>query len=201
MPHVPNTTPYQWPFDERITASQTALVISVDDVSVCDDPNVVRNLDSLRAMCAACQIVVFIVDHQPICDRRRHGQTHRLNEFAARPDEVSVRSGGIDGFFASPLEAMLHERRITHLLLAGIGLETNVHSTLRSANDRGWECLCIVDACSCIEPSLQNASRSTIEMSGGIFGAVGHTADVLAAYAHVIATSSSAHTDSTREIS
>jgi len=69
----------------------------------------------------------------------------------------------------------------THLLVAGHGLEGPVHSTLRSANDRGYECLLVIDACSPLDPGLAGAARSMVEMSGGIFGAVGTTADVLAA--------------------
>ena len=68
-----------------------------------------------------------------------------------------------------------------HLLLAGFGLEAPVHSTLRSANDRGYECLLLLDACAPLDPSLTPASRSMIEMSGGIFGAVGTVGALLGA--------------------
>ena len=76
---------------------------------------------------------------------------------------------------------MLRTGRIRRLLLAGVGLETCVHSTMRDANDRGYECLLVLDACVPIDPSLVPASVSSIEMSGGIFGAVGTSADVIAA--------------------
>ena len=52
---------------------------------------------------------------------------------------------------------------------------------MRSANDRGYECLLVVDACAPLEPELVPAAISMVEMSGGIFGAVGTTAPVLAA--------------------
>ena len=66
-------------------------------------------------------------------------------------------------------------------MLCGQWLETGVHSTIRSANDRGYECLLALDACIPYDPDLAPAARSQIEMSGGIFGAVGDTAAVLAA--------------------
>ena len=69
----------------------------------------------------------------------------------------------------------------THLLVAGLGLEGPVHSTMRGANDMGYECLLVLDASAPLAPDLVGPSRSMVEMSGGIFGAVGATADVLAA--------------------
>jgi nicotinamidase-related amidase len=56
-----------------------------------------------------------------------------------------------------------------------------VHSTLRSANDRGYECLTIADACLAADTETQRGAISSIEMSGGIFGAVGSTDAVIAA--------------------
>jgi nicotinamidase-related amidase len=100
----------------------------------------------------------------------------------ARTGELALVAAGIDGFYGSPLDAILHRNERTHLLVAGLGLETAVHSTVRRANDRGYECLTVIDACLPHDTALVPASRSSIEMSGGIFGAVGASADVLAAY-------------------
>jgi nicotinamidase-related amidase len=94
-----------------------------------------------------------------------------------------VVSAGIDGFFGSRLDGLPRSLGRDQLLLAGAWLETGVHSTMRSANDRGYECLLVLDACTAYDPELVAASRSQIEMSGGIFGAVGSTDDVLAALA------------------
>ena len=85
---------------------------------------------------------------------------------------------GVDGFSASPLAEGLHGSHIAHLIVAGFGLEGPVHSTLRTAADRGWECLLVSDACAAFEPDLAPAALSTIEMSGGLFG-VTATADSL----------------------
>ena len=92
-----------------------------------------------------------------------------------------IEAAGIDAFHGSGLDAALRHAGATHLLIVGHGLEGPVHSTMRSANDQGYECLLVLDAASPLRPDLVPASRSMVEMSGGIFGAVGLTADVLAA--------------------
>ncbi len=62
------------------------------------------------------------------------------------PDTV-VDAFGVDGFSGSPLAECLAGLEVDHLLVCGLGLEGPVHSTLRSANDRGLECLLVIDAC------------------------------------------------------
>jgi nicotinamidase-related amidase len=96
--------------------------------------------------------------------------------------ELVVTAAGLDGYYGGALAATLRRHGRTDLLVAGLGLETTVHGTVRRGNDRGDECLTVIDACSPHDPALLHASRSSIEMSGGIFGAVGATVDVLAAY-------------------
>jgi len=96
------------------------------------------------------------------------------------PDRV-IRAAGWSGFHGSELDAVLREARRDLLLLAGCCLELGVHSTMRAANDRGYECLLVADACASADPALTANALSTIEMSGGIFGAVGDAAAVAAA--------------------
>lgn len=98
------------------------------------------------------------------------------------PATPVLTSRGIDGFYESGLETLLREGGLDHLLLAGAGLETCIHSTMRSANDRGLECLLVLDACVAYQVDLVGSARSQVEMSGGIFGAVGETAAVLDAF-------------------
>ena len=97
------------------------------------------------------------------------------------PGAHVVSAVGIDGFYGGPLDAVLRAGRRDQLLLVGLGLETTVHSTMRSANDRGYECLLVVDACAPLDPEVVPNAISMVEMSGGIFGAVGTTNNVLAA--------------------
>jgi nicotinamidase-related amidase len=61
-------------------------------------------------------------------------------------------------------------------------MEGPVHSTMRSANDRGLECLLVIDGCAPLDPTLAEAGVRIIEMSGGIFGAVAPSQAVLSAF-------------------
>lgn len=90
---------------------------------------------------------------------------------------------GIDGFYGSGLEAHLRATGAVRLVLVGLGAETSIHSTMRSANDMGFECLYVADACQPYDAALAPHAVSMIEMSGGIFGAVGTADAVVAAFA------------------
>lgn len=185
MTHVASTTPYAWPFDDTIDPERTALVVAGGGPAWAavtpDDPVAREQLDRLRAALPACGVLTIVVDHQMATDRITAVVTPAPS-VTGRDGEPVVTAAGIDGFYGSALDATLHGRGRTHLLVAGYGLETAVHSTVRRANDRGYECLTVIDASVAHDPELRHASRSSIEMSGGIFGAVGATADVLAAF-------------------
>ena len=91
----------------------------------------------------------------------------------------AVRTHASNGFHETPLDGLLRAAGRTDLLLAGEALEDAVHSTLRAANDRGYECLLVLDACAPLDAESAAAAASMVEMSGGIFGAVGRCAEVL----------------------
>jgi nicotinamidase-related amidase len=97
---------------------------------------------------------------------------------AAAADYV-VDAVGLDGFYGSALDAHLLALGRDLLVVCGLSLEGPVHSTLRSANDRGYECLLVADACSYDNAATRDAAISSVEMSGGIFGAVGTTRAVI----------------------
>jgi nicotinamidase-related amidase len=99
---------------------------------------------------------------------------------AASADAV-VNAAGLDGFYASPLEPLLHSWGCDRLVLCGLGAETAVDGTLRSANDRGFECLALTDAVAPHDPALAARTYHSVTMSGGIFGAIGTTTDLLTA--------------------
>jgi nicotinamidase-related amidase len=88
-----------------------------------------------------------------------------------------------DGFHGTPLDALLRATGRDTLVLAGWWLEVAVHSTMRSANDRGYECLLATDLVAGLDPTTKAGAISSIHMSGGIFGATGKAGDVLAALA------------------
>lgn len=102
---------------------------------------------------------------------------------------MSTTADGLDALHGGPLDGLLRREARTHLIVAGLGLEGPVHSTLRSANDRGYECLLVTDACAPLTTDLAEAAARTVTMSGGIFGAIGLTHAVLDALALTAPTS------------
>lgn len=189
MSHVADTTPYAWPYDGVIDPARTALVVTGCDArwtaAVTDADAVVSTIAVLRRSLSPLGVLTVLVGHTAPDARRGPPEGPPASPLITVPrpvgDDVALMAAGIDGFYGSALDAVLTRAHRTHLLVAGFGFETTVHSTLRRANDRGYECLVVADACADIDPSLRRSSISSIEMSGGIFGAVGTSDAVLAA--------------------
>ena len=172
---IAETTPYAWPWDGAFSPTRTALVV----VTVPGAPAPVAAVDEVaRALHVAGGAVVHVTTAPPRSDP---GAVAGAWGPAEHLPDHRVTSYGVDGFVGSPLDGLLRSLGRDQLLLAGAWLETAVHSTMRSANDRGYECLLMLDACTPYDGGLLAAARSQIEMSGGIFGAVGETPAVLAA--------------------
>jgi nicotinamidase-related amidase len=115
-------------------------------------------------------MVVEVVTRPPLT--RRPQATVEPFRGAWSADAV-VEPFGWDGFHGTPLDAQLRAAGREHLLFAGWWLETAVHSTMRSANDRGYECLLATDLVVGLDPTTTAGAISSIHMSGGIFGATG----------------------------
>jgi nicotinamidase-related amidase len=96
-------------------------------------------------------------------------------------DDLVIDTPATSGFASGALDLALRAAGCDRLLLAGWASEVLVESTLRAANDRGYECLTVSDALVPFDSWTGERALSSITMSGGIFGAVGSTAAVLAA--------------------
>ncbi|MCJ2014709.1 cysteine hydrolase family protein [Methylobacterium sp. J-076] len=98
-----------------------------------------------------------------------------------RPGEPVVDKPGKGAFYATDLAGILSARRIETLLVCGVTTEVCVHTTVREANDRGYRCVVIADACASYIPAFHEAGLAMIKAQGGIFGWVAQSAAAVSA--------------------
>lgn len=106
-----------------------------------------------------------------------------IPELAPLPHEPVIDKPGKGAFYQTDLDLMLRNRGVETLLVCGVTTEVCVHTTVREANDRGYRCLVLGDACGSYFPEFHEVGLRMIAAQGGIFGWVSTTGDVLAALA------------------
>ena len=102
-------------------------------------------------------------------------------EVAPIDGELIIDKPGKGAFYATDLDLLLRTAGITHLVFTGITTDVCVHTTMRDANDRGYECLLLTDCTGATDVGNYEAALKMVTMQGGVFGAVATSAALLTA--------------------
>jgi len=104
-----------------------------------------------------------------------------IPELAPAEGEPVIDKPGKGSFYATDLDTILHNMGVKSLIVCGVTTEVCVNTTVREANDRGYECLIVSDAVASYFPEFQRAALDMIVAQGGIVGWVAPSRDVLPA--------------------
>jgi nicotinamidase-related amidase len=106
-----------------------------------------------------------------------------IPELAPRAGEIVLDKPGKGAFYATPLQELLHQAGITHLLFMGVTTEVCVQTSMREANDRGYECLLLEDCTESYFPAFKAAAVEMMRAQGAIVGWTASSGELLAALA------------------
>jgi len=106
-----------------------------------------------------------------------------IPELYPRPGEIVIDKPGKGAFYATDLEPILRNRGIKSLIVCGVTTEVCVNTTVREANDRGFNCIVLEDCVGSYFPDFQRSALAMIKAQGGIFGWVSDSNSALAALA------------------
>ena len=101
-----------------------------------------------------------------------------MRELYPKDGEPVIDKPGNGAFAYTDFELLLHLEGIRNLIICGVTTDVCVHTTMREANDRGYDCLLVEDCCAASEEKLHRAAVEMVRTEGGIFGATAVVEDV-----------------------
>lgn len=104
-----------------------------------------------------------------------------VDELKPKDGEVVIDKPGKGAFYSTDLELVLRTRNIQNLIVCGVTTHVCVSTTIREANDRGFDCLLLSDCSAAFDPADHEATLKSIHQQGGIFGWVSTSNHVIAA--------------------
>lgn len=104
-----------------------------------------------------------------------------IPELAPETGEIVIDKPGKGSFFGTNLGEILQKGGMTHLILTGVTTEVCVQTTMREANDRGYECLLVEDCTESYFPAFKRATLEMVRAQGGIVGWTATSAEVIGA--------------------
>ncbi|HEY0120800.1 MAG TPA: cysteine hydrolase [Rhizobium sp.] len=196
-----SANPYTFPFDGNWSASDTAILLLGFQRGVIDALDARSELQvAIDLLEKAAALGVTIVacrrgygpEETPIAARRRllgdlvpeRGSPEwELDQRIVLPaGAIIVDPSGDNAFFATGLEETLRRCGVRNLLIAGLPTEGLVHASQRAANDMGFECLAVADACKGTSESSHSAQLRITTFGNGLFGTVAHAAEIHSAF-------------------
>lgn len=106
-------------------------------------------------------------------------------DIEVRPEDIIVDKTCNGAFTYTDLELVLRARGITHLMFTGCTTDVCVHTTLREACDRNFQCLTIADACASGDGRAHEAALHMVTVEDGVFGALASSEAVIAALSRI----------------